>query len=92
MNQLFGDNSAGVAGKGGCEMLYVGDDADATMTGEFDGGGDFGEHRARLEIAVFDETGNIFCRNFVQGFLVGQAVIDVDIWYGGHGYEDISMD
>ncbi len=63
--RLFCDNSASAAGEGGCEMLYVGDNAGAAMAGEFDSGGDFGEHRARLEIAVFDETRDIFCRNFV---------------------------
>ena len=65
---LSGNDSAGFALEGGFEMRNVGDDAGFifAMVGEFNGGFNFGEHGARLEITVFDEAVDFASGDFVE--------------------------
>ena len=54
-------------------MVDVGDDTDFVVTSacELDGGFDFGEHRAGLEVAVFDEVFELSRGDAVDGLLAG---------------------
>lgn len=72
------------------EVFDIGDDAGfAGFAGEFDGGFDFGKHRAGFEIAEFDEVAQLFGCGFMDGILAGQAVVDINIRNGSDGDEDI---
>ena len=54
-------------------MSNIGDDAGFTsaVSGEFNGGFDFGEHGAGFEIAVFDEVVDFLRRSLVNSCLIG---------------------
>lgn len=72
-------------------MGDVGDDADATFLGEFGSGFDFGEHGAGLEITVFFELGDFGWRDYGEGLLVWQAIVEIDVWNGGDRDKNVGL-
>ena len=72
-------------------MLDICNNAGAAVASEFDGGGDFGEHGARFEIAVFNEFLDVGGGDFVQRLLMRETIINIDIWYCSNGHENIGM-
>ena len=74
-------------------MVNVGDNADATgFAGEFDGGFDFGEHRAGFETAFVNVFGEVFGFNFVDGFGARCAEINIGIRNSSNGDKNVGFD
>lgn len=76
-------DSSGFALEGFAEIVDIGDDAGAAFFGEGDGGFDFREHRAGLEITVFDEFVDFFYGGLVDWLFVGKSEIDTGVRNGG---------
>lgn len=88
---LSSDNGAGLERKGGGEILGGGDDADFAQPSKFGDGLNFGEHGAGAKIVGGEVRLEHGGGDVAEGGLVGLAVVKVDLWDGGDGYENVRI-